>query len=177
MKKLVFLVGVLALATATAFAVSKGAGTVKVTNPSLVLEFTFKGMKEKLDINGKGLTIPENTYTPETFSILAKAKDGTIWTIHGSKPTGPLANFTVEKGKTTEFDLGPTLNFVVTVYRAEKDRKTGKTIVPIGFTVQGKMGEFYSPAIMAGTKTVPAPYFQILDGNNKLLLEGQFAYG
>jgi hypothetical protein len=82
----------------------------------------------------------------------------------------------VEKGKPTDIDVGPPLTFTPVVYRAGAD-KSGSTVIPVGFMVQGKKGEMYSPGFKMGTRTVPAPLFQIVDGNNKVLAEGKFEYG
>jgi len=176
MRKLAVLAVATALVAATAYAASKNVGTVKVTDPNMAVELTFAGTKQKVTVNGKGVPVPEGSYTVESYSVMVRTRGGTLWTLECSGNLGDLASLTVEKGKTAEIDMGPPLKFTPIVYRSSVD-KTGKLIVPVGFAVQGKRGESYSPGFKMGARTVPAPLFQIVDDNNKVLAEGKFEYG
>jgi len=175
-KLLVWTVVIALLATAGAYAAAKGKGTLKFKEAGTVLELTFAN-KQKLNVTSKGVSVPEGTYTPEVYALLKPTRDGTVWRIEGIKGNlGELATIEVVKGETKEYDRGAPLKMGPMRYRGMQD-KTGAMIIPIGYTIKGKNGENYSLEIMMGARHAPLPYFQILDGNDKVLKEGQFEYG
>lgn len=177
MKRLALLtIAVVFLAAVAAVGASKATGTVKFLQTGSALELTFAN-KQKLVITTKGTAIPEGTYAPENYAILKPAKDGSVWRLGGVKgKLGDLASLTVTKGETKELDLGAPLKVKPMRYQAMQN-KAGDTLIPIMYTITGKNGEEYSPEIKMGVRNAPLPYFQILDGNDKVLAQGQFEYG
>ncbi len=176
MRKFVLPAVAVLLLAAVAIAASKGTGTLKFVDTTTVLQLTFAN-KQTLKITSKGMSMPEGTYSPESYSLLKQTKDGKVWRLDsGKKNLGELATITVTKGETTEIDLGAPLKIEPMRFRSSQN-KAGDTIIPICYTIKGKKGESYSLEVMMGAQHAPLPAFQILDPNDKVLTEAKFEYG
>ena len=176
MKRLAVLAAVIGLFTvAAAYGGSKNTGTVTVADPSMAVELVLSE-KDKVVVNGKGISVPEGTYVLQSYSVMKKGADGKVWKLESGKQTFKLPTLVVEKGQTLSLDYGPPLTIQPIVFQAGTDSK-GKRVIPIGYEIKGKQGERYAGAIYVGARKVPAPYFQILDESKKVLAEGEFEYG
>ena len=154
----------------------KKRGNVKVAGKGLAVEMEFTG-GQKFVVTSKAVRIPVGTYTPESYSLMMKDRSGKICKLESRRVTGAEPwSFTVEEGETAELDVGPPIKIVPIRYRSAKDR-SGQKIIPVGYQIVGKQGEHYAHGVLMGSRRLPAPFFQIVDGNDKVLAEGQFEYG
>ncbi len=177
MKRLALLTAaVVLLAAVAAVGASKATGILKFMQTGAALELTFAN-SQKLIVTNKGTKVPEGTLMPESYAILKPAKDGTVWRLEApKKKPGDLASITVTAGETKEIDVGAPLTVKPMRFLATQN-KAGERFIPIMYTITGKNGEPYSLEVKMGARNAPLPYFQILDGNNKVLTEGKFEYG
>jgi hypothetical protein len=163
---------------ASVYCAAKKAGTLKLTNDALAMEINFgKTMNTLVMVPPKrGVNLPEGTYLPTSWSIMAQDKKGNLWKLHGlGTVTGQrTGSITITEGQTTELDIGPPLT--VTASAQQMDDAKGK-LVSIGLSIKGKGGEWYTADAKMGTQSVPNPTFQILDENKRILAQGAFAYG
>jgi len=94
--------------------------------------------------------------------------NGTRWQITGM----PRSKVSVDIGNntTTQLTVGPPLKLALSA------TKSGDTIA-FGFSITGKAGEIYAPAILRGNQALPPPGVEIRDAAGKVIARGQFKYG
>ena len=177
MKKFAVLLVILALvAAAVVHAAPRKRGAIKLTAKGLVLEMDF-GQKQKLIVTSRAKRLRVGTYTPVSYTLMKRAKSGKIYKLESRKVTGATPwSFKVEEGETTELDIGPPLKIVPIEYVSGVSR-TGQRTIPVGYRILGKQGEQYQHGIRMGARRLPAPAYQIEDGNGKVLASGKFEYG
>ncbi len=165
------------LVAANSYAVSRDAGILKLAgdDKNTIIELELPN-KIKVTITTKGIRFPVGTYIPKSYTIMKRDRSGKVWKMTCGSKLGPVSTFTVEKGETTVLEIAPIIIVKSIRYRSSRGKDGGLTI-PIGLSLEGKNGQSYSPSVYMGSRRVPAPQFQILDGNNKVLAQGKFEYG
>ena len=184
MRKAVILAIILALVVvgiSTVDAKKKAKGKIKLAQKGYVMELEFDG-GVKFNVTSKAKSLPVNTYTPKAFKLMKLDKKRKIWSLesygkftNGKSTMGPVAEFEIKEGETTELDVGPPL--LVRVVVGHRSTKNGQKTISINYRIDGKAGEMYRPAPSVGSKRVPAPLFQITDPKGKILAQGKFSYG
>lgn len=94
--------------------------------------------------------------------------NGVNWQITGI-PRG-RASIEVGSNTTTPLTVGPPLKLALSA------TKSGDTVT-FGFSIKGKAGELYAPAIIRGNQALPPPGVEIRDAAGKVIARGQFKYG
>ena len=151
-------------------------GKVKLAEKGVAVELTFTGAG-KMAVTFKPRRIPVGTYTPDSYVLMKKDRSGKICKLESRVVRGATPwSFDVEDGETTELEIGPPIKLVPIRYISGRNR-SGQKIIPIGYRIIGKGGEHYAHGVRMGSRRLPAPHFQIVDGNEKVLAQGQFEYG
>lgn len=94
--------------------------------------------------------------------------NGVNWQITGM-PRGKVS-VDVGNNTTTQLAVGPPLKLALSA------TKSGDTVT-FGFSIKGKAGELYAPAIIRGNQALPPPGVEIRDAAGKVIARGQFKYG
>ncbi len=122
-------------------------------------------------IQGGGkVPLPAGKYMPIRVSLSRTDADGAKWTLRRSSGTDKLSQLRIEAGKTCVIKLGPPL--VARTDVQQRDRN-----VFIGLSLVGKAGTTYAAGATKNNKRQPAPTFEIIDGNEKVIHTGKFEYG
>ncbi len=122
--------------------------------------------------------LPAGSYKPRVLWVFAtedvKQTDGTVkrvrWDIASGGPWGDLAKINVKENAATEVKLGPPF-----ILKGESVQDDG--IVAISLGVLGQAGETYGPSVVRGGDSTPAPGFDIVSKDGKVLTSGSFEYG
>ena len=178
MRKLMFIAVTFAIVAVaiTAVDAKKPTGKVKIAQKGLAMELEFPD-KTKFMITYKSRSIPVDTYKPKFFTLMAQDKKKKIWKLESytGDSMGPVKEFQITEGETTELDVGPPLVVKPVIYEAYVKNK--QKIIPVTYRIEGKAGEVYRPDARVGAKLVDAPLFQITDEKGRVLAEGKFEYG
>jgi hypothetical protein len=173
MKKVALIVAVALACSAVLYAAAKEYGTVKTADKNVAVEFNFDG--QKAVFTSKEKRIPAGDYNAKEVNVMVRSKSG-VYTFQPYVRTGQIAyTLSVTKDEATELGWAPPFTFKPIRYQSSV--KDGIKTIPIGFSMTDKNGASFMHEIKIGSKTVPAPSFQIEDETGKVLASGKFEYG
>jgi len=118
----------------------------------------------------EGWLLPAGRYTASPIEVTQVDASASRWIFRSSPETGKLKDFEIRPGEKTSFQLGAPF-----LIKTSAERRGD--VVLIGFYLQGRAGELYSPGATKDRTTIPAPKFKIIDEVGKVLSSGQFEYG
>ena len=114
--------------------------------------------------------LPAGLYLPLALSLTRADDSGAKWKLQWKRGDERLAALTVPPDETLSMPLGPPLVAGTTV------RQNGR-VARIDFTLTGRAGEQYSPAVNKNNAVGQPPSLEIVDEAGKVLQSGKFAYG
>jgi hypothetical protein len=117
---------------------------------------------------GKPIQLAAGAYAIDRCIFERNDSNGVTWQVTGM-PRG-AASVMVSANATTQLAVGPPLKLALSA------TKSGDTVT-FGFSIKGKAGEFYAPAILRGNQALPPPGVEIRDAAGKIIARGQFKYG
>ncbi|MCX5682648.1 MAG: hypothetical protein NT049_03065 [Planctomycetota bacterium] len=196
MRKLLILLGlVVFVGGAWAADNATNTGTVKVATTGMVVTVKVPrpDVSKPLEVPipfGKDATLPAGKYQVSTVQLYKPDAKGQVWCLNAIKELGSLKALEVTPGQAATVEGGETLKIqtkiVVSSEKAAKKMvgvQAGPPppptkIVTVYLDYIGKSGEQYGPKAIIGTAPSQArPIIRIKDENDKVLAEGQYAYG
>lgn len=149
---------------------------------------TTSGHKAELLVMGTGgedyLKGPQSSwqlaagrYTCRHIRLTATDKSGDKWALDANGNGGKLQSFEIKPGETLSVELGAPLTIKTDIQQSNSGWVFGGKEVSVGFTIVGRNGEQFSPAVEKNGTQVPAPKIKIYDEKGEVLASGDFQYG
>jgi hypothetical protein len=113
--------------------------------------------------------LPAGYYSARDVNLRRKDEEGDVWLVEGTG-TGKLGSFAIQPGQATVVQAGAPL-----VLSAEIGGRGN--VLSLGFKIEGRAAEVYSPRATRDGRGVPAPRFRILTQQGKVLVSDSFEYG
>jgi hypothetical protein len=138
---------------------------------------------------GKEATLPAGKYDVATVQLYKPDDKGKIWVLNAVKDLGSLKTLDVVPGQAATVEGGEALKIrTQVVVTKEKPPRRGAVepspppppikVVTVYLDYVGKSGEHYGPkAIVGSAPAQTRPVIRIKDENDKVLAEGQYAFG